>query len=202
VIKLSHRLVGQGGVLAGALFVLLLPVAAVAQTPVIVAAAPPNWIPLLNAAISGAATIVGVVVTYLVAVYVPRGIAAVEARTGVQVTDQQRAAIYAAINTAAGVLQTKLDTGALLRSEIAPNSPAVTAEAMKARASVPDAVVAQNTSLETISRKIVATVDTSPKPTVLFPAAMTTNKPPTPEVVAAKVPVDRVERTPFSFPKE
>jgi hypothetical protein len=129
----------------------------------------PDWAPVVNAAISGLATIVGLVIAGIAAIYVPKAIAAFTARTGVQVTDQQRAAVYAAVKTATGIIQTRLDQGLLKVSDIHEANPDITSEATAALRSVPDAAQAQGTSFNTVVRKIVAGVDTSPKPVIVLP---------------------------------
>ena len=126
-----------------------------------------DWTPLVNSVISGVAVIVGLAITAIAAVYVPRAIAAFEKATGVKVTDQERAAIYNSLDTAKGMLQTQLDQGRIKVSDITPSSTAVVEAAKAALARVPDSAAAQGTSVASAAAIIVAKVDTSPKPAVV-----------------------------------
>lgn len=125
-----------------------------------------DWTPIFQAIIAA----LGTIITALAAIYVPRAIAAFERRTGVQVTDQQRAAIYHAIETGAGMLQTQLDQGRLKIGDITPNSPAVVDAAKAALARVPDSAAAQAVSVASAAAILVGRVDTSPlAPVVVLP---------------------------------
>jgi hypothetical protein len=121
-----------------------------------------DFAPIIQAVIAGIAT----VITGLIAVYVPRGIAAFEARTQVHITDQERAAIMSAVTTGAGILQTKLDQGILRIGDITPDNKTVVAEAAAALNRVPTAAGNQGTTTSAAAAMIVARVDTSPKPPV------------------------------------
>ena len=121
-----------------------------------------DWAPIAQAIIGA----VGIVITTLAGIYVPKVLAAMERRTHIALTDQERAAIQSAVVTAAGLVQNKLDTGVLRPKDITPGNAVVMAETDRALASVPGAVAAQGTSLETASAMVAARVDIVPKPVV------------------------------------
>lgn len=123
--------------------------------------------PIIQAVIA----LIAAVLTGLIGIFVPRAIAAFEARTGVAVTDQERSAIMGAVTTAAGILQTKLDQGVLKIGDITPTSRAVVDEASAALNRVPTSAANQGTTASAAAAMIVARVDTSPKPVVLLPPA-------------------------------
>lgn len=118
--------------------------------------------PLIQALIAA----IGIVFTALVGIYVPKGIAAFERRTGVVIDDQERAAVMSAVTTGAGLLQTQLDQGVLKIGDITPGNAAVMAHASAALARVPTAAGNQGVTTETAAAMIVARVDTTPKPPV------------------------------------
>jgi len=103
------------------------------------------------------------VATLLTTVVVPWGILAYQRRTGVQVTDQERASVYAALTTAAGILQTQLDQGLIQISDINANNKSVMVEARAALARVPDSAAAQGVSPAAAAAIVVGRVDTSSK---------------------------------------
>lgn len=97
-------------------------------------------------------------------VVVPWAIVAYQKRTGVQVTDQQRAAVQAALVTAAGIIQTKMDQRVLSVAEIKPENPIVLAEAGAALATVPISAAAEGTTQAVAARIIVGQVNTKSVP--------------------------------------
>jgi hypothetical protein len=119
--------------------------------------------PIIQAVLAG----IALLITTLIGIYVPRAIAAVEARTGIQVSAQMQATVMQAATTAAGILQTKLDQGVLKITHITVTDPTVEAEAVAALARVPVAAAAMNKSLPSMIATIVGLVDTAPKPAVL-----------------------------------
>ena len=119
-----------------------------------------DYLPIVQAIIG----VVGVVITTLAGIYIPKAIAAVERRTHIALTGQERAAIQSAVLTAAGLVQNKLDTGLLKPRDITPTNATVVAETDRALAAVPGAVAAQGTSLETAAAMVAARVDIVPKP--------------------------------------
>lgn len=82
-------------------------------------------------------------------------------RTGITVTDQQRATILGAVATSSGILMTKLAKGAKQLDTIEVNDPEVAAEANRIIAAVPAAVTALGVSPETIATMIVGKVGES-----------------------------------------
>jgi hypothetical protein len=105
--------------------------------------------------------VTGAVITGLLAIYVPKGIAAFQTYTGIQLTDQQRAIILGAVQTAAGNLETQLDQGALRVAHINIANATVRSEAVAAINAVPDAMAALNMTTDGVARMIVGKVDTA-----------------------------------------
>ena len=125
-----------------------------------------DWSPILQAVMA----VIASVITGLIAIFVPRAIAAIEARTKVQITDQERQAVFAALQTAAGIIKTKLDQGVLKIGDITPGNPAVVAQAQAALARVPDSAAAQGTTPVSAAEIIVGRVNTSPVlPVIVVP---------------------------------
>lgn len=116
--------------------------------------------------------IVGGVAVLVNAIVIPWAISAYQKRTGVQITDQQRAAVYSAMDTAKGILQTQLDQGKIKVSDIHPNSPVVVEAAQAALDRVPDSAKAQGMELQAAAQIVASRVDTSPKPVVVVPAVV------------------------------
>lgn len=116
----------------------------------------------------------GMVMTGMFAVYVPKAIDAFTKRTGVIVTEQQRATVLGAVQTAAGVLETKLDQGALSVAHINVSNPSVLAQASAAIAAVPQAAAALGMTTDGVARMIVGAVDTAPRAAVAVPVVATT----------------------------
>ena len=117
--------------------------------------------------IQGVATVLATIVTALAAIYVPRAIAAFELRTGISLTDQQRATVIGAAATAAGIIQTKIDQGLIKVADVNVNSPTVRAEAIAAVLRVPDSAAALKTTPDAMAAIIVGKVDTKPVPAVV-----------------------------------
>jgi hypothetical protein len=104
------------------------------------------------------------VIAGLLAIYVPRALAAFQARTKIQLTDQQRATVLGAVRTAAGMSETKLDQAAMWVSHVEVSNPTVRAEAAAAINAVPLAAAALNMTVDGVSRMIVGAVDTAAHP--------------------------------------
>lgn len=102
----------------------------------------------------------GTAIAGLLAVYVPKAISAFEKRTGIMLTDQQRATVMGAVQTAAGVIETDLDKGALAISHVNISNSAIRAQATAAIAAVPDAAAALGVTPDSVARMIVGAVDT------------------------------------------
>lgn len=123
---------------------------------------PQDWGPIAQALIGA----VGMVFTTLAGIYIPAALRSFERRTNIALTEQERAAIQAAVQTAAGLVQNKLDTGVLRARDITPQNAAVMLAADAALATVPNAAAAQGIALETASAMVAARVDLAPKPVV------------------------------------
>lgn len=122
--------------------------------------------------IQGIIAIVGTVFTVLIGIYVPRAITAFDNRTGVVITDQERAAVMSAVTTGAGLLQTQLDQGLIKISDVTPEGPAVTEQAAAAIDRVPRAAGNQGVTPAAAAAMIVARVNTTqPPPIIVVPTA-------------------------------
>jgi hypothetical protein len=122
---------------------------------------PADWSMVLQAATPIVATVL-----------LPIGFFVYSKRTGVMVTDQQRAAIMGVVTTEAGLIQTDIDHGVVKAADVDVTNPAIIARAASALARAPDARDGQGTSTATAAQMIVARVDTSAKPSVVIvPAA-------------------------------
>lgn len=117
--------------------------------------------------ISAVIAVVAAMITGLAAWYIPRLIAAFERRTGVMITDQERAALMSAVTTGTGLLQTRLDLKLLRPVDILPGNEVVLKEAKQALARVPDAAAGQGATIDTAAAMIAARVDTTPRPAVV-----------------------------------
>jgi hypothetical protein len=127
-----------------------------------------DWQPITTAFMGA----VGLLLTALIGVYIPQGIAAFQKRTGIQVTAQEQASVYAAAQTAAGIVETQLDQGVLRLQHITPENPVIVDHAKAAIASVVGSAFAQNTSQATMARMIVARVDTAGHPPPISPVEL------------------------------
>ena len=103
---------------------------------------------------------IGTVIATVLAVYVPKALAAFLAQTRIQLTDQQRATVLGAVRTAAGMIETNLDQGAIRMAHVDIANPAVRAEAVNAINAVPIASAALNMTVDGMARMIVGAVDT------------------------------------------
>lgn len=110
------------------------------------------------------ATIASTIITGLAAIYIPKLCNAFAARTGVQISEQQRQVVLGAIQTAAGTLETDLDNRVLQRTSISPLHPAVRAQAQAVMEAVPDAAGALGMTMAGLSRMIVGRTDTAAHP--------------------------------------
>jgi hypothetical protein len=126
---------------------------------------------LLSQLIQSLMALIGLVLTTLIGIYVPRAIAAFEARTAVHLTQQQRDAIMGAVTTEAGLIQNDLNTGLLKATDIRPNNPVMQQRAAQMLDRVPASAQADGTTRDTAAKLIVARVDTSAKPVAVVPVA-------------------------------
>jgi hypothetical protein len=125
-----------------------------------------DFAPIIQTIIAGIAAVIAA----LISIYVPKAIAAFEARTHIQLTDQQRSQVMSAASTAAGILETQLDQGALKLEHVTPTNPAILAQAQAAIARVPDAAAALNKTVPSMAETIVGLMDTKP-PVAVLPLA-------------------------------
>jgi hypothetical protein len=105
--------------------------------------------------------VAGSVIAALLAIYVPKALAAFTARTGIMLTELQRAQILGAVQTAAGTIETKLDQRILNASHVNVANDDVRAEAASAIAAVPDAMAGQGMTQAGVARMIVGRVDSA-----------------------------------------
>jgi hypothetical protein len=102
----------------------------------------------------------GAVIASLLAIYVPKGLALLQMRTNIQLTDQQRATVLGAVQTAAGIIETTLDQGAMRLAHVDISNPTVRAQAAATINAVPVAAAALNMTVDGVARMIVGAVDT------------------------------------------
>ena len=138
----------------GLAIVMLLPTPALAQ-----AAASAGRLDL-SPIVQPILAVIGTVIASLLAIYIPRAIAVLQARTKIQLTDQQRATVLDAVRTAAGMIETRLDQGAMRVAHVDVANPTIRAEAAAAIDAVPLAAAALNMTVDGVARMIVGAVDT------------------------------------------
>lgn len=105
--------------------------------------------------------VIGAVIAALLGIYVPKALAAFQARTGIILTENQRQTVLGAAQTAAGVIETRLDQGALQVAHVTINNPTVRAMAEDALIEVPKAAAAMNMTVYGMAKIIVGAVDTA-----------------------------------------
>lgn len=105
--------------------------------------------------------VIGAVIAGLLGIYVPKALAAFQARTGIIVTENQRQTVLGAARTAAGIIETRLDQGAMKVAHVTINNPTVRAMAEDALIEVPKAAAAMNMSVDVMAKIIVGAVDTA-----------------------------------------
>ncbi len=139
----------------GLAIVMLLPLPALAQ-----AAASARSLDL-SPIVQPILAVIGAVIAGLLAIYLPRALAVLQARTKIQLTDQQRATILGAVRTAAGMIETRLDQGAMNVAHVDIANPAIRAEAAAAINAAPHAAAALNMTVDGVARMIVGAIDTA-----------------------------------------
>lgn len=102
----------------------------------------------------------GAIISGLAAIYVPKAITAFQDRTHIILTENQRKTVMDAVNTAAGVLETDLDKGAVKVEHIDVGSPEVTQQAQRVVSAVPIAASALGLTVSGVARMIVGATDT------------------------------------------
>lgn len=108
--------------------------------------------------------LIGATITGLIAVYVPRALNAFEKRTGIQLTENQRKTVQDAVGTAAGMLETDLDKGALRVAHINVNNPEIQRQAQAVINAVPQSAAALGMTVDGVARMIVGATDTRVPP--------------------------------------
>ena len=101
--------------------------------------------------------------------YGPRAIKAFETYTGIQLSDQQQAKLMAAVNTAAGVIETRIDQQALSVAHVTVANDAVANEAKAIMLALPELAADLGLTEDGVAKMIVAKVDTGSRTTA--PAA-------------------------------
>ena len=96
--------------------------------------------------------VLGILLVPLLAWAAQRGLAAYEARMHVQLTDQQRAIVLGAADTAAGVLLVRLGAGTLTRADLTLEQPAVKSAGLAAVQAVPAAAAALDVNAADMTR--------------------------------------------------
>jgi hypothetical protein len=114
--------------------------------------------PIIQAVIAA----IALALTTLIGIYVPKGIAAFEKRTGVDLTTQQTAGVMQAAQTGAGILETQLAQGAIKLEHLTPTNPVVVEQAQKAIARVPVYAAAIDKTVPSMAETIVGLVSASP----------------------------------------
>lgn len=112
-----------------------------------------DWAPVVQAVVEIAVALIGAFGVVLA----NKAIAAFEARTHVQLTEQQRAAVLGAVQTAAGMVKLELSKGLPLAAVHESNS-AIQAIAIKATAGVQDSIAALGVTPEGLTKMVVGRV--------------------------------------------
>jgi hypothetical protein len=115
-----------------------------------------NLAPIVQPIIAAA----GAVITGLLAIYVPKAIAAFEARTEIVLSAQQQDTIRGAVKTAAGQIETLIDQEVMSVADVHTENPTVIALADAALRAVPDAMSALGMTPASVAKMIVGAVDT------------------------------------------
>lgn len=129
---------------------LLLPCAASAQTASTSIDLSPIMTPILQ--------VLGAVLAVVLPALAGWALTIFQKRTGITLTDQQRASVLGAVGTSSGILMTKLANGVKPLETIQVSDPEVVAEANRILASVPEAVASLGVTQETVANMIVGKV--------------------------------------------
>lgn len=157
------------------------PVAAASPQPSIVPSDPPST--LLQQIAVAAVPVVGAFIVPLLG----WGVFVFQKRTGIKLTDQQKAAVYQAGETAKGIFMARLTTGSAQIADAHSDSVLIQLLASKAIASVPDSAKAQGVTHDQMARIITGavgraisadpTIPTTPIPVLGDPKMMATAPP-------------------------
>lgn len=105
--------------------------------------------------------VIGAVIAALLTIYLPKALAAFEARTGIILTENQRQTVLRAAQTAAGIIETRLDQGVLKVAHVDIENASVRMLASQALDDVPKAAAAMNMTVGGMAKIIVGAVDTA-----------------------------------------
>lgn len=105
--------------------------------------------------------VIGAMIAALLGIYVPKALAAFQARTGIILTENQRQTVLGAAQTAAGIIETRLDQGVLKVAHVDIENASVRMLASQALDDVPKAAAAMNMSVDGMAKIIVGAVDTA-----------------------------------------
>jgi len=104
--------------------------------------------------------VIGLTIAGIITAYLPKAIAAFEARTGVQLSAQQKDTIRGAVQTAAGEIETQIDQKVLSVANVKISDPAIQAKAQAAISAVPGAMSALGMTPASVAKMIVGATDT------------------------------------------
>ena len=94
----------------------------------------------------------------LTSIVIPWAIMAYQRRTGVDITAQERQAVYNAADTSVGIVQKLVTQGKIHPDEVLPSNPEIVFHAQAALDTVPDAAIAQKTTPAAMARIIAARI--------------------------------------------
>lgn len=107
--------------------------------------------------------VTGLVIAGMIVRYVPKILLLVEQYLHLKFTDQQNAVFLQEVQTAAGVVETKLDQGVLNISHVDINNPEMRAAASEIIKSIPGIVDKLGYTAKEVATAIVGAVDTAPR---------------------------------------
>lgn len=134
-----------------------------AQAPVVAVAAPNSTLLDVTTVLQPVLEMIALVIAGLITRYVPRALDAMEKRTGIQLTDQQRAKVLGAVQTAAGIVETDIDRKAMSLAQVHVDDPVIRAQAAAVIAAVPQAAAALGVTEAGVARMIVGAANTGPR---------------------------------------
>ena len=127
-------------------------------------------------------SVLGTILSILLPIYVPKIVDAFVTRNNIHLTDQQRATVIGAVQTAAGNLETKIDQGVMSVSQVHIADPTVGAQAQAAINAVPNAMAALGMTPDSVARMIVGATDTTPR---IAPVAASSTAPGTTSITTS-----------------
>lgn len=103
---------------------------------------------------------VGIITATLISAYVPKLVIAFEKSTAINLTTQQIKVMQGAVDTAVGILRTKLDKRIINIGHIETNGSVVLGEASNVIAAIPDTTRALQMTRDGVARMIVGRLNT------------------------------------------